>query len=106
MRQGSVRLPDADFFWIISMDGEGYWLLLSSSVSLLSDGTVQPENTYFCILKVTGQVWESQKRISIKTNPATTSIHLPKPVSTDLTIKPDSVLTNPIEKDELQSWFM
>ena len=27
---------------------------------------------------------------------ATTSVHLPKPVSTDLTIKPDSVLTNPI----------
>ena len=38
-----------------------------SSISLLS-GTVQPENTYFCILKVTGQVWESQKRISINTN--------------------------------------
>ena len=68
MRQGSIRLPDADFFWIISMDGEGYWLLLSSSVSLLSDGTVQPENTYFCILKVTGQVWESQKRININAN--------------------------------------
>ena len=30
--------------------------------------TVQPENTYSCILKVTGQVWESQKRISINTN--------------------------------------
>ena len=61
MRQGSVRLPDADFFWIISMDGEGYWLLLSSSVSLLSDGTVQPENTYFCILKVTGQAEKAKK---------------------------------------------
>ena len=32
---------------------------------------------------------------------ATTSIYLPKPVSTDLTIKPDSVLTNPIGKDGL-----
>ena len=30
---------------------------------------------------------------------ATTSVHLPKPVSTDLTIKPDSILTNPIGKD-------
>ena len=37
-------------------DGEASWLLLPSSVSLLSGGTVQPENTYFCILKVTGQV--------------------------------------------------
>ena len=27
---------------------------------------------------------------------ATTSVHLPKPVSTDLTIIPDSVLTNPL----------
>ena len=27
---------------------------------------------------------------------ATTRVHLPRPVSTDLTIKPDSVLTNPI----------
>ena len=85
-------------------DGEASWLLLPSLVSLLSDGTVQPENTYSCILKVTGQVRESQKRISINT--ATTSIHLPKPVSADLTIKPDSVLTNPIGKDGVQSWLM
>ena len=43
-------------------DGEASWLLLPSLVSLLSDGTVQPENTYSCILKVTGQVWGCQKR--------------------------------------------
>ena len=42
-------------------DGEASWLLLPSLVSLLSGGTVQPENTYSCILKVTGLVWESQK---------------------------------------------
>ena len=30
---------------------------------------------------------------------ATTSLHLSKPASTDLTIKPDSVLTIPIGKD-------
>ena len=34
-------------------DGEAYWSLLPSSVSLLSGGTVQSENTYSCILKVT-----------------------------------------------------
>ena len=39
-----------------------------SLASLLSGGTVQPENTYFCILKVPSQVWESQKKISMKTN--------------------------------------
>ena len=49
-------------------DEEAYWFLLPSSVSLLSGGTVQPQNTYPCILKVTGQVWESQKRVSINTN--------------------------------------
>ena len=37
-------------------DGEASWSLLPSSVSLLSGGSVQPENTYSCILKVTGQV--------------------------------------------------
>ena len=77
-------------------DGEASWSLLPSSVSLLSSSTVQPEKTYSYILKVTGQVWESQKRISITLITATTSVHLPKPVSADLTIKPDPVLTNPI----------
>ena len=33
----------------------GSWSLLSSLVTLISGSTVQPENTYSCILKVTGQ---------------------------------------------------
>ena len=37
-------------------DEEASWLLVPSSVSLLSGGTVQPENTYSCILQVKGQV--------------------------------------------------
>ena len=37
-------------------DGEASWWLLPSLVSLLSGGTVQPENTYSHIFKVTGQV--------------------------------------------------
>ena len=37
---------------------------------------------------------------------ANTSVHLPKPVSTDLTIKSDSILTNQIEKDGVGSWSM
>ena len=49
-------------------DGEASWSLFPSSVSLLSGGTVQPENSYSHILKVTGPVWESQKRISINTS--------------------------------------
>ena len=36
---------------------------------------------------------------------ATTSVHLPKLVSTDLT-KLDSVLTNPIGKDGVGSWWI
>ena len=41
---------------ILPADGEDSWSLFPSSVSLLSGGTVQPENTYSHILKVTGQV--------------------------------------------------
>ena len=41
---------------VLPADGEASWLLLPSSVSLLSGGTVQPENTYSSILKVIGQV--------------------------------------------------
>ena len=41
---------------LLSAAGEASWSLLPSLVSLLSGGTVQPENTYSCILKVTGQV--------------------------------------------------
>ena len=37
-------------------DGEASWLVFPSLVSLLSGNTVQPENIYSCILKVTGQV--------------------------------------------------
>ena len=37
---------------------------------------------------------------------ATTSIHLPEPVSTNLTIKPDLVVTNSIGKDGVLSWLM
>ena len=37
-------------------DGEASWLVLPNSVFLLSGGRVEPENTYLCILKVTGQV--------------------------------------------------
>ena len=46
----------------LSADGESPLSLLSSSVSLLSGGTVQPENNYFCILRLTVQIWESQKK--------------------------------------------
>ena len=38
-------------------DGEASWLLLPSSISLLSGSTAQPENTYSCILKGTNQVY-------------------------------------------------
>ena len=41
---------------ILPADGEASWLVLPSSVSLLSGRTVQPENTYPRILQVTGLV--------------------------------------------------
>ena len=37
---------------------------------------------------------------------ATTRFHLPKPGSTDLTRKSDSVLTRPIGKDGVRGWSM
>ena len=37
-------------------DGEASWSLLPRLVSLLSGGTVQPENSYFCNVKMTGQI--------------------------------------------------
>ena len=40
----------------LSADEEASWSLLPSLVSVLSGGTVQPENTYSRILKVRGQV--------------------------------------------------
>ena len=62
-RHGTKTIPV-----FLPADGEACWSLLPSSVSLLSGGTVQSEKSYSCILKVTGQVWERQKRISISTN--------------------------------------
>ena len=40
----------------LPVDGEASWSLLSSSVSLPSGDTEQPENTYSHILKATNQV--------------------------------------------------
>ena len=45
---------------------------------------------------MTWQVKKKKKMININT-----SVVLPTPVSTDLTIKPDSFLTNPIGKGEV-----
>ena len=49
-------------------DREASWLLLLILDSLLSGSTVQPESTCSFIVKITGQIWESQRRISINTN--------------------------------------
>ena len=62
-RHGTKTIP-----LFLPADREASWSLLPSLVSLLSDGTIEPENIYSYILKVTAQVWESQKQISINTN--------------------------------------
>ena len=41
---------------VLPADGEASRLQLPSLVLLLSGSTVQPENTYIRVLKVTGQV--------------------------------------------------
>ena len=48
--------------------GEASYFLIPSLISLPLGGTLKPENTYSCILKVTGQVLENLKRISVNTN--------------------------------------
>ena len=53
--------------FFLPANGVTSWLPPPNLVSLTSDSTVQPQNTYICI-KLTGQVWESHKRISINTN--------------------------------------
>ena len=90
-----TKLPSIFTCWWRSI------LVPTSKFDLLitvSGGTVQPENTYSCILKVIDQVCKSQKTIISKLITYTTSAHLPKPVSTDLT-KSDSILTSPKRKD-------
>ena len=53
MRENSTKTTPI----FLPADGEAISrLVLPSSLSLLSDSTVQPENTYYRILKVTGQV--------------------------------------------------
>ena len=58
MRKHGIKITPV----FLPSDGEASWSLLLSSVSFQSGGIVQPENTYLHILKVTGQVWESQKK--------------------------------------------
>ena len=62
MSNMALKLPQ----YFLPIVREASWLLFPSSVSLLSGGNGQPENTYLCILKVTGQIGESKLRISIK----------------------------------------
>ena len=42
-------------------DGEASWLLLPSSLFIIPSDTVQPENTYLCILKATGHVGNTKR---------------------------------------------
>ena len=51
-----VRHGTETILVFVPADGEASWLLLPSSVSLLSGSRVQPENTYSCMLKVTNHV--------------------------------------------------
>ena len=90
---------------ILPAGGDASWLLLSSMVSLLSGGTLQPENTNSCILKVTGQVWESQKRIGIKINLSYHQCSSPW-LSLNWSNDSGSVLTNPIGKDGVGGWLI
>ena len=72
-------------------DKKASWLLLPSLVSLLSGGTLQPENIYSCVLKVAGQ-------ISINTNHSYLQLSSPWVSLNWSNNERDSVLSNPIRK--------
>ena len=64
MRTVELELPQ--YFYLLRENSlVCYWLLFPSLVSLLSGGTVLPQNTYFDLLNVEGQVWENQKRMNM-----------------------------------------
>ena len=86
-------------------DGEASWSLPPSSVSLLSSGTVQPENRKYLQGDRSGLRKPKKKGLVSTLITAITSVHLPKPFSTNLTITSDSVLTNPIGKEGLGNWW-
>ena len=65
---GKMALKQVD---ILPVHREASWLLLPSSDSLLSGGTMQPENTYFCILRVAGQVWKINHDYHQRSSPLT-----------------------------------
>ena len=71
------------------------YLKLFTFVSLLSSGTVQLENGYSFILKVTLAPWQSRKRVSININHE----YYLQPSQVSLNWSSGSVLMTPIEKD-------
>ena len=98
------KLPQ--YFYLL-IDGEGSWLLLPSLVSPYYQAAQCNQKTPIPICsrwQVRPEKAKKGQASALIT--ATTSIHLSMPVSTDLTITPDSVLTNPTGKDGVWSWFM
>ena len=76
---------------VLPADGEPSWSLIPSSASLLPGSTMQSETSTPVSSRSQVRSENAKKRISINTLfTATTSIQLHTPVSTDLTIKPDS----------------
>ena len=56
----NMALKLSQYFYLLR---EASWSLLPSLVSLVAGSTVQPENTYSCILKVSGHIVRIQERI-------------------------------------------
>ena len=87
---------------VIANDTQGpTWWLLPQLVSLLSGGTVQPENLFLYPQEGDISGLTKPKSISINTNhiyTATNSIHLPKPVSADLRVLTDLENLENLEK--------
>ena len=82
----------------LSADGAGSWLLLPSSSPYYQAAKCNQKTP----TPVSSRLQLRSKKVKTGASTlitSTASVHLPKPASADLTIKPGSVVTNPIAKD-------
>ena len=86
-------------------DGEASLFLLLGLVSLLSGSTLQLENTYSCILKMTSQVRENQQNTTITFSYWYHQQSSPY-ISFIWSNDSGSVFTNPLGKDGVKDWSM
>ena len=95
MREHSIKTPPV----FLLADGEASWSLLPSLSPYYQAAQCNQKTPIPISSRQHVRSEKAKKRYASTLITATNSVYLPKPVSMDLTIKPYSVLTNPIGKD-------